>query len=163
MRPYELRPPVLGFGVVERLLGAVAGDLGEVRDALEPAAGAGGLAFADRHRQLPKISMWSPGASDTIARFCPVRVPQVPVRRFRLRLPERFSVFTLVTLTLKIASIGLLDLDLVRVGGDDERVDVLVVLGVGLLRHDGPQDRRCGGRGSCGLAGPGRRRHRSLE
>src|SRR5439155_26171892 len=88
----------------ERLLGLRLADLGEVGDGLEPAARAGRLAFADGHRQLPKISMESPAASDTIARRWSDRLPQSPVRRFLFRLPLRFTVLTLVTFTLKIAS-----------------------------------------------------------
>ena len=48
--------------------------------------------------------MESPTASETIARRWSARLPQSPVRRFRLRLPLRFTVLTLVTFTLKIAS-----------------------------------------------------------
>ena len=68
------------------------------------------------------------------------RVPNVPLLRLRLRLPLRLSVFTLVTFTPKIVLDGVLDLDLVRVRRDDERVDVLVEGCVRLLRHDGPDD-----------------------
>jgi hypothetical protein len=52
----------------ERLLGLPLADLGEVGDGLEPAPRAGRLALANGHRQLPKISMESPAASETIAR-----------------------------------------------------------------------------------------------
>src|SRR5262249_5947959 len=88
----------------ERLLRLLLGDLGEVGDRLEPAAGTGGLALADRHRQLPKISIESPSASETIARRWSARLPQSPVRRFLLRFPLRLTVLTLVTFTLKIVS-----------------------------------------------------------
>ena len=49
-------------------------------------------------------SMRSPSARVTMARLVSGRLPKVPVRRLRLRLPLRLSVFTLVTLTPKIAS-----------------------------------------------------------
>src|SRR5206468_13128725 len=88
----------------QRLLGLVARDLVEVGDGLEPATRAGGLAFADRHRQPPKISIVSPSARQTMARLESGRVPQPPVRRLRLRFPLRFTVFTLVTRTPKIVS-----------------------------------------------------------
>ncbi len=57
------------LGLGERLLRLVAGDLREVGDGLEPATGTGGLALANRHRQLPKISIRSPSARETIARL----------------------------------------------------------------------------------------------
>ena len=46
----------------------------------------------------------SPSARETMARLDAGRVPKVPVRRLRLRLPLRFMVFTLVTRTPKIVS-----------------------------------------------------------
>src|SRR5207244_3850093 len=91
----------------ERLLRAIGRDVGEVGDALESATGTGGLALAYRHRQLPKISMRSPSASDTIARRSSGRDDHAPERRLRLRLPLRLIVFTLVTRTLKIVSTAL--------------------------------------------------------
>ena len=39
-----------------------------------------------------------------MARLVSGRLPKVKVRRLRLRLPLRFSVFTLVTRTLKMVS-----------------------------------------------------------
>ena len=39
-----------------------------------------------------------------MARLLSGRLPQSPVRRLRLRLPLRLSVFTFVTFTLKIDS-----------------------------------------------------------
>src|SRR4029079_1143614 len=68
-------------------LGRGLGDLRGVGPRLESAAGRRGLALADRHRQLPKISIVSPAASETTARFWFARRPQVPFRRLRLRLP----------------------------------------------------------------------------
>src|ERR1700737_2679862 len=106
--PFLCPPPTLGVGLRERLLRAVLGDLGEVGHRLEPAAGTRRLALANRHRQLPKISMRSPSASDTTARFWSARLPQPPVRRLRLRFPPRVSVLTLVTRTPKIDSIACL-------------------------------------------------------
>src|SRR3954469_21335775 len=41
-------------GLEQRALGRGLGDLGEVRDGLETATGAGGLALAERHRSIPR-------------------------------------------------------------------------------------------------------------
>ena len=85
-------------GASERLLRAVAGDLGEVGDGLEPAPGAGGLALADGHRSAPEdLDAVALGERSRWPASWSGRVPNVPVRRLRLRLPLRLSVFTFVT------------------------------------------------------------------
>src|SRR5262245_57754316 len=52
----DVAPAGGGLLVDQRPLGAVAGQLGEVRDRLEPAAGAGGLALAECHRGASPLS-----------------------------------------------------------------------------------------------------------
>ena len=140
MRPYELRPPVRGFGLVSDFSGRVAGDLREVGDGLEPATGAGGLALANRHRQLPKISMrvaLGEGDDGPLAGRARAVAAGATVALALALAVERVHVGDLHAEDLldRVA-----DLDLVGVGGDDERVDVRVVRGVRLLRHDRPDD-----------------------
>src|SRR5205085_4215726 len=83
-------------------------DLGEVGHRLEPASGAGGIAFAQGHDSLPphvsNRSILLPAERVTTARLVSDRLPNVGMRRLRLRLPLRLSVFTLVTRTAKISS-----------------------------------------------------------
>ncbi len=75
-----------------------------------------------------------------MARLVSGRVPTVPVRRLRLRLPLRLSVFTLATFTPKIASTAWRISILLASGCDDERVDAGVEQRVGLLGDDRPDD-----------------------
>ena len=60
-----------------------------------------GIAIPD---QLAKRSMESSGWSVTMARLVSGRLPFTLVRRFRVALPLRLSVLTLVTRTLKACS-----------------------------------------------------------
>ena len=125
----------------ERLLRLVAGDLREVGDGLEPATGAGGLALADRHSSAPEdLDASRPRRGRRWPASSRAREPQPPVRRLRLRLPLRLSVFTLVTCTPKIVSIAWRISILLASCGDDERVDVRVERGVRLLGHHRPDD-----------------------
>ena len=80
--------------------------------------------------------MLSPAARVTIARLVSGRLPNLPVRRLRLRLPLRLSVFTLTHLDVEDRLDGVADLGLAGVGVDHERVDVLLEQRVGLLAHD---------------------------
>ena len=59
-----------------------------------------------------------------MARLVSGRLPKVKVRRLRLRLPLRFSVFTLSDRHAEDRLDGVVDLGLGGVGVDDERVDV---------------------------------------
>ena len=120
----------------QRLLGLRLRDLGEVGGRLESAPRARRLAFADRHRQLPKMSMRSsPAARVTMARLLVARGRPRAGVRLRLRLPLRLTVSHRGDLRAEQLLDGFADLDLVGVGRDDERVDVHVVGGVRLLRH----------------------------
>src|SRR5690606_23442981 len=97
--------PVGGAGAGTRLwyaevaLGGGLGGRGEARGRLEATTWAGGLALAELHgpQASLKRSIESPSASVTMARLRSVRGPSLPVRRLRVVLPLRFSVFTLVT------------------------------------------------------------------
>ena len=62
-----------------------------------------------------------------MARFVVARVVHAPDVRLRLRLPLRLIVWTFSTLRREELLDRLADLDLVGVGRDDERVDVVVV------------------------------------
>src|SRR6266545_279384 len=86
----------------ERLLRAVPGDLFEGRTRHPPAAGRRRLVLADGHDYFPvsKISIASPSASLTMARFWSARLPCV--NRRRLTFPCRLSVFTENTRTFQI-------------------------------------------------------------
>src|SRR5438874_3584383 len=91
----------------ERLLRLAPRDLDEVGDAGASASGRRRLVFANTHQTVPpKRSMRSPAARLTMARLVSLRRPKP--RRVRLRLPGRFAVLTLVTLTLKTFSTAIL-------------------------------------------------------
>src|SRR5690349_4566222 len=100
----------------EGLLGRGLGDLREVGDRLEPTTGAGGLALAECHLYASNRSMRSPSARVTIARLVSGRFPKVGLRRLRVRLPLRLSVFTFLTLTPKMSRIASLISGLVESG-----------------------------------------------
>src|SRR2546428_33314 len=106
--PAEHVPPrLLLEWAGQRLLGLAAGDLGEVRHAGPPLARCGRLELPDGHVYGPfasKISMESPGASVTTARFWSGRRPAP--RRVRLTFPLRFNVFTERTRTFQICWIA---------------------------------------------------------
>src|SRR3954454_2369050 len=101
--PVDVAPGLVTTLGDERLLGLVARELVEVGHAGAAAPGGGRLVFANGHGYFPasKISMESPWASVTIARFWSARLPTVQPRR--LSLTWRRSVFTDVTRTFQIA------------------------------------------------------------
>src|SRR5439155_26578459 len=91
----------------EGLLRLVAGDLREVGDARPASARRGRLVLANRHGYGPfasKISIESPAASLTTARFWSGRLPEPS--RVRLTFPLRFMVFTFRTRTFQICWIA---------------------------------------------------------
>ena len=141
MRPDQLRPLVRGFGMVSERSGLSCGDFRERRNGLEPATRACRLALADWHRQLRKISIRSPSANrdDPHAWWTACAVPTGATIALALaRTVERVDVGDL---DAEDQLDRVADLDLVGVVGDDERVDVLVVVaGVRLLRDDRPDD-----------------------
>ena len=70
MRPYELRPPVFGFGLVSRFSGLFFVTSEKSDDVWNRRPGLVGLRLRMAIRQLPKMSMRSsPAARVTIARF----------------------------------------------------------------------------------------------
>src|SRR5918996_627957 len=98
----DVPPGLLGLGTDQRLLRLLPSELGEVGDAGSAAARGRRLVFPDRHIAYfcSKISMESPGARVTTARFSLARVPSV--QRNRLVLPRRLSVLTRSTRTFQI-------------------------------------------------------------
>ena len=118
------------LGRQQRLLGRRRRDLGEIRDGLEPTAGAGGFAFAECHVRSSqpawKISISSlPWARVTMACLRSGSLRRCGLRRPRLRLAlavERVDLDDLDAGPDRLD--GLADLDLGGVGGDDEGVDV---------------------------------------
>src|SRR5690349_11065311 len=104
MRPYELRPPVFGFGFVSDFSGFLRVTSAKSDADWNRRPGLVGLRLRMGIRQLPKMSMRSPSRRETSARFSAERALHAPVLRLRFRLPLRLIVFTLVTTTLKIIS-----------------------------------------------------------
>src|ERR1700730_16323057 len=144
MRPYELRPPVLGFERVRafsgrsRVISAKSETVWNRRPGLVGLRLRIGMASAPEDLDLvthgegddrPLLpGALAPGAGPAVALALPAPVEGVHVRD--LDVEDGFD--------------GLLDLDLVGVVRDDERVDALVVLGVGLLGDDGADDHGAG-------------------
>src|SRR4051794_24458314 len=98
MRPYELRPPVLGFGFVSAFSGLVFVTSTKSDDVWKRRPGLVGLRLRmgitySHPCQLPKMSMLSsPAARVTMPRFCRAGALYTPV----LRLRERFALRLMV-------------------------------------------------------------------
>ena len=101
-----------------------------------------GLRLRSRHTlSSPRKSGWSARWPESRwPAWCPAACRRSALPRLRLRLPGRFKVLTLTTLTPKIASTAWRISTLLASRSHHEDVDTLVEQGVGLLRHHRPDD-----------------------
>src|SRR6266511_1861823 len=136
IRPYELRPPVFGLCSVSDFSGRSRVTSAKSETVWNRRPGLVGLRLRIGMRLAPEdLDAVALGERDDRPLLAGALTPpaRAPVA---LALPATVEGVHVLDLDVEDLLDGLADLHLVRVVRDDERVDVLVVGGVGLLRHD---------------------------